>query len=248
MVTVQAQGRAARTSTQEADTLSTMHAVSSATAPVEAERAATKVLVVEAHPIVRWALARMADREHDLASVGTAESIDEALPLIAELRPVVITLAIETGQDQTELDRVPELRTRFPELGVVVLASEPDDELLFRALDVGASAFVIKRAPVEEILSAVRHAAVASGSFSATGLADALRRRSVAASRPALAARDREVLDMLHRGMSTAEVARTLYVSHSTAKARIAHLYDKLGAANRAQALMAAVRLGLIEP
>jgi DNA-binding NarL/FixJ family response regulator len=246
MEPVQAHGRAS-SGTQEAGTLSIMHAVPADPA-VSAERSCTEVLVIEAHPIVRWALARMADREHDLASVGTAEDVDAALPLIADLRPAVVTLAIETGQQPNELHRVPELRERFPSLGVVILASEPDDDLLFRALDAGASAFVIKRAPVEEILSAVRHAAVASGSFSATGLADALRRRSVAASRPALAARDREVLEMLHRGMSTGEVAKTLYVSHSTAKARIAHLYDKLGAANRAQALMSAVRLGLIEP
>lgn len=207
-----------------------------------------RVLIIEAHPIVRWALGRMTDRERDLNTVGTAEDVDEAIELIADLRPNVVTLSIEVGHTPMELGRVPELRELFPSLGVVVLASEPDDDLLFQSLDVEASAFVIKRAPVDEILSAVRHAAVASGSFSATGLADALRRRNAADRRPVLADRDREVLRMLHCGMSTNDVAKRMYVSHSTAKSRIAHLYHSLGAANRAQALMAAVRMGLIEP
>jgi DNA-binding NarL/FixJ family response regulator len=236
----------ARSGQQEAGTVSIMHAVSPV-AVLDA-RDSVRVLIIEAHPIVRWALARMADRERDLTSIGATETVDEALSLIDQLRPEVITLAVEAGAASHDMDRLPELRRRHPDLGIVVLASEPDDELLFQALEHGASAFVIKRAPVEEILSAVRHAAVASSSFSCTGLADALRRRTAAAARPKLADRDRDVLTMLHEGMSTSEVAKRLYVSHSTAKARIAQLYDKLGAANRAQALMAAVRLGFIQP
>ena len=222
-----------------------MHAVE--TVVVDEAHSCTGVVVVEAHPIVRWALVRMTDHARDLDALGAAESIAEAIPLIERLEPAVVTLAID-NHSSAELDPVGRLRTRFPSLGIVILAAEPDDDLLFRALELGASAFVVKRAPVEEILSAVRHAAVAAGSFSSTCLADALRRRAAAASRPRLADRDREVLAMLQQGMSTAAVAKQLYVSHSTAKARIGHLYDKLGASNRAQALMAAVRLGLIEP
>src|SRR4051794_26990202 len=137
-------------------TLSTMHAVPPVA--VMDDRACIRVLIVEAHPIVRWALSRMTDRERDLNCVGSAEGVDDAVPMIEAQRPDVITLAIETNHVPMEINRLPELRRLYPSLGIVVLASEPDDDLLFQALEHGASAFVIKRAPVDEILSAVRHA------------------------------------------------------------------------------------------
>src|SRR5216683_3268261 len=98
-----------------------------------------------------------------------------------------------------------------------MLTSSGEDDLLFRALETGASAFVAKTAPVAEVIAAIRHAAVAASSFTAVGLAGALSRRRTA-----------------------------MYVSQSTAKTYVARLYDKLGAANRSQALMTAVHLGLI--
>lgn len=118
--------------------------------------------------------------------------------------------------------------------------------MLFRALDTGASAFVAKTAPIAEILGAIRHAAVAASSFTASGLAVALSRRQVAQGRFALSPRESEVLMLLRDGLSTPAIARRIYVSPSTAKTYITRLYDKLGATNRAQALMIAVQHGLI--
>jgi DNA-binding NarL/FixJ family response regulator len=79
--------------------------------------------------------------------------------------------------DGSGMDLARELRDRYGTLGIVILTSDGDDDVLFRALDTGASAFVSKLAAVSEILGAIRHAAVAASSFSSAGLAQALRRR-----------------------------------------------------------------------
>jgi DNA-binding NarL/FixJ family response regulator len=139
-----------------------------------------------------------------------------------------------------------DLRDRYADLGIVMLTSRGEDDLLFRALETGASAFVAKTAPIGEVLAAIRHAAVAASSFTAAGLADALTRRRTATDGHVLSPRETQVLRMLRDGMSVPAIAATLYVSQSTAKTYVARLYDKLGAANRAQALMTAVHLGLI--
>jgi len=113
-------------------------------------------------------------------------------------------------------------------------------------LDTGASAFVAKTASLPEILGAIRHAAVSASSFSAAGLAQAMSRRTEQqARRPLLSPRESEVLGLLQQGKSVPEVAGAMFVSLSTAKTYVSRLYDKLGATNRAQAMMAAVQLNL---
>jgi DNA-binding NarL/FixJ family response regulator len=205
-----------------------------------------RVLIVDAHPLTRCGLVRLADEQPDMSTVGEAGSFVEGLQMTAELRPDVIT--IDTSlPDGSGLTLARELRDRYTDVGIVILTSSGEDDVLFRALDSGASAFVSKSAVVTEVLGAIRHSAVAATSFSATGLAQALRRRNETNERLALSNRERQVLQLLLVGHSVPEIAGKLYLSISTTKTYVARLYDKLGANNRAQALMAAVRLGLVE-
>jgi len=127
-----------------------------------------------------------------------------------------------------------------------VLTSQDEDDVLFRALETGVSAFVAKTAGVDEILASIRHAAVAASSFTASGLAKAVARRRTTQQRLALSPREAEVLRLLGDGQSVPTIARAMFISQSTAKTYVARLYEKLGAANRAQALMTAVHHGLI--
>jgi DNA-binding NarL/FixJ family response regulator len=186
----------------------------------------------------------MVDDQSDLQSVGETDSADEALELTASLVPDVISIDTEVVGGW-ELAR--QLRDRRGELGIVILTSNGQDDVLFRALETGASAFVSKLAPATEILGAIRHSAVAASSFSASGLADALRNREHPASdKLALSPREAQVLTLLQDGLSVPAIAATLFISLSTAKTYVARLYDKLGATNRAQALMTSVQLGLV--
>lgn len=205
-----------------------------------------RVVVVDGHTLTRYGLAGLVGEQADLTIVGEAASVTEAQRVIAETRPDVVTVDVALP-DGDGLTLARELRDRHADLGIVVLTSHGEDDVLFRALETGASAFVAKTAPVTEVLSAIRHAAVAASSFTATGLALALSRRQRTAERLILSPRESEVLSLLGSGMSIPAIARTLFVSQSTAKTYVARLYDKLGASNRAQALMTALRCGLLQ-
>ncbi len=204
----------------------------------------SRLLVVENHPVTRWGITRLLDEQPDLEVVGETGSAQEAVKLAAVLLPDVVTIGL-TGPDAFGLPLARELRNRFDDLGVVILAAADEDDVLLQAFETGVSAFVAKSAPVTEVVAAVRHASVAASSFTASGLAAALRRRRTAAPTYDLSARERQVLDLLMAGRSVPSLAASLHISPSTAKTYVSRVYDKLGARNRAEAVMAAVRLGL---
>jgi DNA-binding NarL/FixJ family response regulator len=205
-----------------------------------------RLVLIDGHTLIRYGLRCLAEREQDIEVLGEAGGADGAAELVARLGPDVVTVDVALP-DADGLSLARDLRGRFGGLGIVVLTSAGADEVLFRALDAGVSAFVSKTAPVEEVLGAIRHAAVAASSFTAAGLADALARRRDGSDRLALSPREREVLSLLQDGLSVPAIARTMYVSQSTAKTYVGRLYEKLGASSRAQALMTALQLGLIQ-
>jgi len=211
-----------------------------------AAMSALRLLVVESHPVTRWGLARMVAEQPDLQLVGETDSAADAVRLVTALRPDVVTVDV-TLRDRDGLELARELRDRFDNLGIVVLTALGNDDVLFRALETGVSAFVSKQADVLEVLAAIRHAGVAALSFSATGLAAALRRRQQQADSRLLSTREREVLAHLLAGKSVPALAAELYISLSTAKTYVARLYDKLGVSNRSQAVLAAARLGFAD-
>jgi DNA-binding NarL/FixJ family response regulator len=205
-----------------------------------------RVLVVERYPVTRWGISRLLDEQDGLTVVGQAGSAHEAVRLAAVELPDVVTIGLPES-DGYGLPLARELRNRFDDLGVVVLAGSEDDDVLLQAFETGVSGFVCKSAPVTEVVAAVRHAAVSASSFTSSGLAAALRRRREAPVVDDLSAREREVLDLLVGGESVPSIALVLHISPSTAKTYVSRVYDKLGVRNRAEAVMAAVRLGLAD-
>ncbi|MGN6681210.1 MAG: response regulator transcription factor [Streptosporangiaceae bacterium] len=202
--------------------------------------------VIEGQPLIRYGLRELIAHHPDIEIVAECEAAADARRVIAEHRPNVVTgdVMLPDG-DGLQLAR--ELRDSYGDLGIVILTSKQEDDVLFRALETGVSAFVAKTAPVEEVLAAIRHAAVAATSFTASGLAMAFARRRAAQEQLALSPREKEVLHLLHDGLSIPAIAIELYISVSTTKTYVARLYEKLGAASRAQALMAALHHGLID-
>ena len=204
----------------------------------------TTVLLVDDHELIRHGLRRAFESDPGFAVVGEASRVDEAISQAAALKPDVVVLDIRLP-DGSGLDAARALREAHPDMGIVVLTMYAGDDHLFGALDARASAFVAKDAPADDVLAAARHAASAPTSFVAADLSSALRRR-LSLTAIQLTPRERNVLDLLAQGLTIAALAKQLYVSESTAKTHISNLYEKLGAANRAQALMAAIRHGLI--
>jgi DNA-binding NarL/FixJ family response regulator len=202
------------------------------------------VLLVDDHDLIRQGLARAFGRHDDFSVVGEAGSVKEGLDLAATLKPSVVVSDIRLP-DGTGLDLVRTLRASDSEVGIVVLTMYAGDEQLFGALEAGASAFVAKDAPADDVVAAARHATVSPRSFTAADLADAMRRK-MSPTGPQLSPRETEVLGLLAEGLGVSAIARQLFVSESTAKTHISKIYEKLGAANRAQAIMIAIRSGLL--
>ena len=202
------------------------------------------VVLVDDHDLIRQGLARAFERHEDFNVVGEAGSVAEGLQQVASVKPTVVVTDVRLP-DGTGLDLVRALRKDSPDIGIVVLTMYAGDEQLFEALEAGASAFVAKDAPADDVVAAARHATVSPRSFTAANLADAMRRR-MSPTGPQLSPRELEVLRLLAEGLGVAAIARKLFVSESTAKTHISKIYEKLGAANRAQAIMNAIRADLL--
>jgi len=204
----------------------------------------TTVLLIDDHELIRQGLAGAFTQAEGFDVAGQAASVADGLAQAQELAPDVVVTDVRLP-DGSGLDVVRALRKENKQIGLVVLTMYAGDEQLFAAMDAGASAFVGKDSPTSTVISAARQASIAPLTFACTGLAEAMIRR-MSSSAPLLSDRERQVLELLAEGLGVSAIAGRLYLSESTAKSHIGRIYDKLGAANRAQALVAAMRLGLI--
>jgi DNA-binding NarL/FixJ family response regulator len=202
-----------------------------------------RLVAVDEHVLLRLGLARVAAACTDIDLVGEAATADEALRVVAETAPIVVTIDATLGGGDG-IAVAARLRTNAPDLGVVVLSVVEDDALLYRALDGGLSAYLSKAAPASAVLAAIRHAAVAPHSFTAPGLSSALARRRGQSN--LLSQRELQVLALMRDGRSLPNIATELRVSEATVKTYVSRLYSKLRVNNRSQALMAAVNQGLL--
>lgn len=204
----------------------------------------TRVVLVDDHELIRQGLARAFERDPNMAIVGQAGSVVQGLAAYEQLRPDVVVTDLQLP-DGTGLDIIRAIRQQNADIGLVILTMHSGDDQIFAAMEAGASAFVGKDAPSSEVVSAARHANVSPRTFLCAGLVGAMMRRA-SEDRPRLSDREQEVLELLADGLGTAAIAGKLYMSESTAKTHIARIYQKLGATNRAQALVTSMRLGLL--
>ncbi len=205
----------------------------------------TTVLLIDDHELIRQGLAGAFAQADGFEVAGQAGSVAEGIALAREVDPDVVVTDVRLP-DGSGLDVVRALRKENRTVGLVVLTMYAGDEQLFAAMDAGASGFVGKDAPTSSVVGAARQAVVAPLTFTCTGLAEAMVRRMSSGGAPRLSDRERQVLELLAEGLGVNAIAGRLYLSESTAKSHIGRIYDKLGAANRAQALVTAMRLGLI--
>jgi DNA-binding NarL/FixJ family response regulator len=204
----------------------------------------TRVVLVDDHELIRQGLARAFERDPNMLIVGQAGSVVQGLAAYEQHKPDVVVTDLQLP-DGTGLDIIRAIRQQNSDIGLVILTMHSGDDQIFAAMEAGASAFVGKDAPSSEVVSSARHANVSPRTFLCAGLAGAMMRRA-SEDRPRLSEREQEVLELLADGLGTAAIAGKLYMSESTAKTHIARIYQKLGATNRAQALVTSMRLGLL--
>jgi DNA-binding NarL/FixJ family response regulator len=203
-----------------------------------------RVLIVDDHELVREGLVGAFARDEGSEVSGSVGTVAEAVAAYGVDRPDVIVTDLQL-QDGTGLDIIRQVRQHDEKIGLVVVTMHSGDDQIFAAMEAGASAFVGKDAPATEVVRAARHAAVSPRSFLCTGLAGAMMRRMNAES-TRLSQREHDVLLLLADGANAAAIGQQLYMSESTVKSHIARIYQKLGAQNRAQALVTAMRIGLL--
>ena len=215
----------------------------------------TRVLIVDDQALVRAGFKMILQAQADIHVVGEAAEGEQALGLVRTLKPDVVLMDIRmSGMDGIEATR--RIKAEGVPSRVVILTTYDLDEYVFDALAAGASGFLLKHVPPEELVHGVRVAAAGEALLSPS-----ITRRLIeqftqgrAASRQSsteiesLTDREREVLSLLARGHSNAEIAEKLHLGEATVKTHVAHLLDKLDLRDRIQAVIFAYEIGLVKP
>jgi DNA-binding NarL/FixJ family response regulator len=216
----------------------------------------TSVLLADDQALVRVGLRKILENEPDATVVAEAENGEEAVAAAARYRPDVVLMDIR----MPVLDGIEATRRIVrdrPATRVLILTTFGLDTYVYDALRVGASGFMLKDAPPEEIAAAVR--IVASGeallapAVTRAVIEEFARREPAPAPTPPpaldeLTPREREVLDLLARGLSNPEICERLVISEATAKTHVARILQKLGLRDRVQAVIYAYESGLVAP
>ncbi len=215
---------------------------------------AIRVLVVDDQALVRAGFRMILEAEPDLDVVGEASDGIEAIAAVERLQPQVVLMDVR----MPNLDGIAATR-RILESGaaarVLMLTTFDMDEYVYGALRAGASGFLLKDVPPERLVAGIR--AVASGesllapSITRRLIETYVRRqpsRALPRSVEELTAREREVLELMARGLSNAEIAETFVVSETTVKTHVAHILGKLDLRDRVQAVVFAYECGLVQP
>ena len=200
-----------------------------------------RILLVDDHFVVRLGLADLLSTEPGFEVVGEASDGEDAVNLFLDLKPDIVVMDYELPK----LDgpqSVAAIRNRNPAARILMLTVSEAEESIWRAVEAGASGYVLKSAPREDIVSAVRSVGSSHEFFSAAIAAKLQARRK----RPSLSPREKDVLKCLVRGLANKEIADFLGLAEPTVKMHLVSVFEKLGARDRTQAAMLAVQRGLL--
>jgi DNA-binding NarL/FixJ family response regulator len=201
-----------------------------------------RLLLVDDHPLVRHGLRQRLEAFSSLQVIGEAAGADEALRIAEEQKPdiAVIDLGLP-GTGGIELTGL--MMRRFPALAVLILTMYDGDDYVVRAIDAGARGYILKDAPITQVVSAIE-ALVAGGSFFASDVVKVMKRCPPSA---VLSRRQREILEYLVEGYSNKEIAKLLNVSIRTVESHRLVIKRKLGAERAVDLLRCAVRMGFTQ-
>jgi DNA-binding NarL/FixJ family response regulator len=203
-----------------------------------------RVLIADDHPVVRDGLRGMLASEADFEVVGEATSGAEAVALTERERPDVVLMDLQMpGVDGATATA--EIAARFPETRVLVLTTYDTDADILRAVEAGATGYLLKDAPRERLFPAIRSAARGE-TVLAPAVATRLVHRMRVPAEEALTGREIEVLELVARGSSNADVAARLFISEATVKTHLLHIFGKLGVDDRTAAVVSAMERGII--
>ena len=202
-----------------------------------------RVALVDDHPVVRAGMRALVDGQDDLTVVGEASDAHSAEQLVAAVRPDVVLMDLNLGRGPGGAEVTARLRALAEPPQVLVLTTYDTEADILSAIDAGASGYLLKDAPPEDLFRAIRGTARGE-----VVLAPAVAARLVKRSGPLLTDREVEILGLLATGQSNRELAKRLFVSEATVKSHLSHIYTKLEVDTRAAAVARAIEQRIIRP
>jgi len=203
-----------------------------------------KILMADDHPVVRAGIRGMLETQPEFQVVSEAENGREAFEQIAKFNPDVVLMDLRMPE-MDGVEAIGKIKEKYPDINVLVLTTYDTDADIVRAVEAGATGYLLKDAPREELFRAVR--ATAKGE---TVLAPVVAARLMGKVRDhgdqALSAREIDVLLLVARGASNQDVAEKLHVSTATVKSHLIQIYQKLGVSDRTAAVTTAIERGII--
>jgi DNA-binding NarL/FixJ family response regulator len=215
----------------------------------ERSAATVRLMIADDHRMLREGLKHsLADEGFDV--IGEAADGDEAVDRALELRPDVVLMDV-TMPERNGIEATYEIRQMDPEIKIIMLTMHADADVLAAAVKAGASGYLLKDCSIEEIAHAIRTTAAGDTLMSsnvASSMLEELRRldEGEGDEERVISQREEEVLQLIADGCSTPEVADRLYISQKTVKNHLASIYQKLEARDRTQAVLRAVRMGIV--
>ncbi|MFS0862891.1 response regulator [Fredinandcohnia sp. 179-A 10B2 NHS] len=212
-----------------------------------------RLLIVDDHVVVRSGLMMLLNGKNNIEVIGEASEGDEAIKKAQELRPDVVLMDLSMPHGKDGLTATQELHQLMPDVSILILTMHDDEEYLFRAIHAGASGYILKNAPHEELIAAI--ASVYSGNAyltpSATrtlmsGYLDRVKNGDSSDTFDVLSEREKEVLEWIAKGYSNKEIAEHLIISVKTVESHKSNLMEKLGLKSRPELVKYAMKKGLL--
>ncbi|CAM3251920.1 response regulator transcription factor [Nocardioides dubius] len=203
-----------------------------------------RIVLADDHPVVRAGLRAMLAGDADLEVIGEAATPDAAVALTVEAMPNIVLMDLQFGTEETGADATRRIRALPDPPAVLVLTNYDTDGDILGAVEAGASGYLLKDAPPDELITAIRAAAAGE-----TALAPAIAGRLLARMRspqPSLSTREIEVLQLVAAGATNGEIATRLHISDATVKSHLVHIYTKLGVSSRTAAVATARQDGIL--
>jgi DNA-binding NarL/FixJ family response regulator len=203
-----------------------------------------RILISDDHPVVRAGLSGMINGEPGFKVVGEAGNGKEAIAMTGELNPDVVLMDLRMPE-MDGVTAIDHIKTDYPEVNILVLTTYESDADILRAIETGATGYLLKDTPREELFGAIRMVAEGKSPLD-PGVATRLMQRMRGSDEEGLSTREIEVLELVARGTSNKEIAKQLWVSETTVKSHMLHIFDKLGVTDRTAAVTAALKRGII--
>ena len=203
-----------------------------------------RILITDDHPVVREGLSGMLAGQSDFEVIGLAADGDTAVKMHGSLAPDVTLMDLQMpGLDG--VGAIKAIKAQQPSSRIIVLTTYNSDADILRAIEAGATGYLLKDAPREELFRAIR-AAARGDSVLAPAVAARLMTRMRAPAEENLSAREIEVLQLVAKGASNEEIGKSLHISTATVKTHLIHIYGKLGVDDRTSAVTTALEKGII--